>query len=161
MNDVDFPDRDPSNGVRRASPSLRMPAGATVPMHITRCVPDAVSEAECHRMAGISCHLACVAVDAIRGRLERRHLVPLLDRGCLRRLETLEQLVDEHFARRKGLEKVLRHLPVIPLGLQATSAGKDHYEAAVHMLVGGMHCWANLVFTRTRGRWVCTVLDLG
>ncbi|MBB2954780.1 hypothetical protein FHX77_000160 [Bifidobacterium commune] len=129
--------------------------------HISRCYPGTLSEAECQRFALASCRIACMSMDVIRGRIPPRKLQRVLNASCLRRLETMAYLLENHLRTHQELKARLSYLPAMPTLVYGTLVSLDTTEIVVNLMVGKDSYWVNLVLKRVGSRWICTTADLG
>lgn len=129
--------------------------------HISRCYPGVLSEVECQRFALASCRIACMSMDVIRGRIPPRKLQRVLNASCLRRLETMAYLLENHLRTHRELKARLAYLPAMPTLVYGTLVSPDTTETVVNLMIGKDSYWVNLVLKRTGSRWVCTTADLG
>ncbi len=115
-----------------------------------------------HRTLAMSvCRLACVALDATRGRPlpspVRRHLAE----HCIRRLHILSVLMEHHMQAHPEQRASICRPPAIPKMMYGTLVTSAKIDAAVHLQVGRHDHWVGVVLERTGSRWVCNHLDVG
>ena len=132
-----------------------------VSMHLSRCVPSALSDEDCRRLCISACRLSCMAIDVVRRRLDARLLRRSVDEPSISKLETLSLLLSEHWVQSVEVKREMARLPVVARNLDAVLVDPRRIEVAVHMNIGRTQYWANTVMRLRNQRWVCTMLDLG
>ena len=70
----------------------------SVPYHFSMSFRGALGERDCTTLAVMSCSLACMSADVVRGRLALTQLRRTMTELCIRRLETMSYFVDMHMA---------------------------------------------------------------
>lgn len=132
-----------------------------VPFHITSCGFDTVDMVQGHSMAVSAVKLACMAADIMRGRVYSRHLRRAMTTPCLRRLENMSVLMNNHSRISPELKAKLRYLPAIPHHVSGMFINPTTLETSSHLTIGPQHYWSNIVLRQRGCRWVCTFADIG
>lgn len=132
-----------------------------IPYHIARCFPGKMDEDECSRFAMHSCRIACMSLDVVRGRTPPQVLQRAVTPPCLKRLETMSYLLENHMRTHQDLKKRLCYLPAIPSLVYGTLVSPETTEIVVSLNIGEICYWVNLVLKQVGSRWVCTLADLG
>ncbi len=136
-------------------------SNAPVHYHIARCFDGELSTADCQSLAMLSCRIACMAADVIRGRRAASVLQRAMTEPCMRRLRMMAQLIKEHIHTHDDLRAQLCYLPAIPQLLDGMLVNSSTLEMTVHLTIGRVNYWVCLVLKRIGSRWVCTVADIG
>lgn len=67
-----------------------------VPYHITSCGAGSINAAQGHSLAVSSARIACMSADIMRGQLHAGKLRRAVTGPCLKKLETMAYLLDNH-----------------------------------------------------------------
>lgn len=135
-----------------------------VPYHIARCFPKGAGDERIPQgqaLALSTCRMACMTADFVRGRLPGSMLQRAFAAACLKRLQTMAYLIDNHMATHPELRARLCLLPVIPHWIDGMLISPSAFEVTVHMTIGPEHYWVNLKLRLIGCRWMCTVADIG
>lgn len=142
-------------------------AGATktnIKFHIARCVPEDISRAECGKIAINACNIACLSIDVLRGRLSPKLLTRLMSPEIIEKMLITEAFAQKysdpgHFDAIDSAET--RHMPVIARFVYVMATSPVTCEATILLGIGPNLCWCNLVISKQRGKWICTMCDVG
>ncbi|MFT8703977.1 Rv3235 family protein [Bifidobacterium aquikefiricola] len=132
-----------------------------IPIRIARCIPSTISNEECYQLAVVACRNACIAMDVVRHRLDAKMLERYLKPELIRRLLTFSNLLHQSRPKKGFVRDELRHMPVVPQHIHGLLVGPETYEVSVCFSIGDSHYWANIVLQVERGRWRCSLLDIG
>lgn len=134
-----------------------------VPYHIARCFRETGDDhiPQCQALALSTCRMACMMADFIRGRLPVSMLQRAFAASCLKKLQTMAYLIDNHLASHPEMKAGFCVLPVIPHWIDGMLISPTVFEVTVHMTIGPKHYWANLKLRMVGCRWMCTVADIG
>lgn len=157
-----FPQARPREGLPACDGSIRVElSNSPVPYHMARCYPGRLDAGQCRHFAMLSCRIACMSLDIVRGRTPPQVLQRTVSPPCLKRLETMSYLLENHMRTHQELRKQLCYLPAIPSLVYGTLVSPETSEAVVSLFVGDISYWVNLVFKQVGARWMCTLADLG
>ena len=73
-----------------------------VPYHITSCGAGSINAAQGHSLAVSSARIACMSADIMRGQLHAGKLRRAVTGPCLKKLETMAYLLDNHMQSNPG-----------------------------------------------------------
>ena len=139
-------------------------SGEPVSCHISWCfgaAADAVESMDCNELATRSCRMACLIADMIRGRPVSSSLQRSVTDSCLKRLETVSYLLDNHMRTHEDLKAQLRYLPAVPLSMHGVFVSETKLDMAVHLGIGQSNYWVNLILRLAGSRWLCVNADMG
>ncbi|WP_415482746.1 hypothetical protein [Bifidobacterium sp.] len=100
-------------------------------------------------------------MDVVRRRLDSRVLSHYLKPELIERLLTFSYLLHRSDPRKGFVKHELGQLPVVPQQIHGLLVGPDIYEVSVCFSIGDSKYWANVVLHFERGRWRCSLLDIG
>lgn len=127
-----------------------------VKIRVSRIVPQDLDQAGCADVAAKACHLACMAVDVMRGRLNANLLDNFVCEQGIERLLFMGELLNY-----EGSDLIRGNLPVIPLFLYGTVIDTDHFDACIGISIGTEKYRVSMVLERQGSRWTSTFLDFG
>lgn len=128
-----------------------------------REAPEAFVPDFCKKHSFIVCRLACMLVDAIRGRgvtdLMRMHL----SGECIKRIEFMWQLMEsyEHVCHGRRADAQLKRLPTIPRWMEVALVTDERIEYNVNVNVGRSIYHSSIVFRKQASKWVAVLADVG
>ena len=114
-----------------------------VPYHITSCGAGSINAAQGHSLAVSSARIACMTGP------------------CLKKLETMAYLLDNHMQSNPELKAKLRYLPVVPRMMSGMFINPTTFEISTHLTIGVQNYWSNIVLRQMGCRWLCTMTDIG
>lgn len=129
--------------------------------HISGCIVGDMADSDCQNLALSSCRIACMAADIIRGRHISHRLHRAVSGQCIRKLETLSYLLDNHLHARRELKTQLLRLPAVPQWMEGMWISETKIEIVVLLSIGTLQYLVNLVLSQTGSRWLCTMADMG
>ena len=132
-----------------------------VPYHFSVGFRGELDRSQCDAMALMSCSLACMSADVVRGRVITMQLRRRLTGPCLHRLETMSQLVSLHLDEHEELRAELCTLPVIPQWVHGMILTPNKCDVTIHVTIGRFRYYPTIILIYTRGRWVCSHADFG
>lgn len=132
-----------------------------VPYHFSVGFRGELTRTQCDSMALLSCSLACMSADMVRGRVTSAQLRRRLTYPCLRRLETMSQLVALHLDEHEELRSELCTMPVIPRWVNGMVLTPYKCEITIHVTIGRFCYFPTIIMIHTRGHWVCSHADFG
>jgi hypothetical protein len=136
-------------------------SGDPVSYHLTWCFGDTMEDIDCNDLATRSCRMACLIADMIRGRPVSASLQRSVIDSCLKRLETVSYLLDNHMRTHEDLKAQLRYLPAVPLSMHGVFVSETKLDMAVHLRIGQSNYWVNLILRLAGSRWLCVYADMG
>lgn len=132
-----------------------------VPYHITSCGAGSINAAQGHSLAVSSARIACMSADIMRGQLHAGKLRRAVTGPCLKKLETMAYLLDNHMQSNPELKAKLRYLPVVPRMMSGMFINPTTFEISTHLTIGVQNYWSNIVLRQMGCRWLCTMTDIG
>ena len=132
-----------------------------VPYHFSAAYRGRLARPQCDAMALLSCSLACMSADVVRGRVTSAQLKRRLTSPCLHRLETMSQLISLHLDAHEELRSELCTLPVVPRWVNGMVLTQNKCEITIHVTIGHFCYFPAIILIQTRGRWVCSHADFG
>lgn len=132
-----------------------------VPYHITSCGAGSINAAPGPFAGGIvrphSMHVRRHhARTAACGQAQTAVTGP-----CLKKLETMAYLLDNHMQSNPELKAKLRYLPVVPRMMSGMFINPTTFEISTHLTIGVQNYWSNIVLRQMGCRWLCTMTDIG
>ncbi|MCH4208583.1 hypothetical protein [Bifidobacterium sp.] len=156
-----FPERASSSPAAKDGFIRLELSNAPVAYHLIWAAGEALKDSDCNALAMRSCRIACLTADVIRGRPVAHKLRNALSEGCLKRLEVVSHLLDNHLRMHQELRAQMHRFPVIPLLLEGMFVARDKLEMTVCLCIGPATYWANLVLRTAGNRWLCVYADIG
>jgi hypothetical protein len=132
-----------------------------VAYHMSWVAGEAFADADCNALAMRSCRIACLTADIIRGRPVAPKLQGSVSEGCLKRLEVVSHLLDNHMQTHQELRAQLCYRPVTPLLLNGVFVAQDKLDMTVCLGIGAVRYWVNLILRTAGSRWLCIYADMG
>ena len=132
-----------------------------VPYHFSVGFRDELTRSQCDAMALMSCSVACMSADVVRGRVTTMQLRRRLTSPCLHRLETMSQLISLHLDEHEELRAELCTLPVVPRWVHGMILTPNKCDITIHVTIGRYRYYPTIILIYTRGRWVCSHADFG
>ena len=132
-----------------------------VPYHFSLGFRGDMRRSDCDTLAMMSCSLACMSADVVRGRVTALQLRRRLTQSCMKRLETMSHLIELHLDSNAELRRELRMLPTIPQWLHGMVLEPDKCEITIHLTIGSRRYWSIIVLRRVGSRWICSHADFG
>ena len=132
-----------------------------VPYHIARCFLGHIDSVQCRALALSSCRISCMATDVVRGRISADRLQRSVTTQCLRKLDTMAVLLDDERRRRPDGRHPMGVLPVIPQSVNGMLVSTTRIETAIHLTIGSVDHWTNVVLQQIGCRWMCVYADIG
>ena len=132
-----------------------------VPYHITSCGAGSINAAQGHSLAVSSARIACMSADIMRGQLHAGKLRRAVTGPCLKKLETMAYLLNNHMQLNPELKAKLRYLPVVPRMMSGMFINPTTFEISTHLTIGVQNYWSNIVLRQMGCRWLCTMTDIG
>lgn len=130
-------------------------------IHITSCGAGSINAAQGHSLAVSSARIACMSADIMRGQLHAGKLRRAVTGPCLKKLETMAYLLDNHMQSNPELKAKLRYLPVVPRMMSGMFINPTTFEISTHLTIGVQNYWSNIVLRQMGCRWLCTMTDIG
>lgn len=140
--------------------------GLVVPVTINcyyREAPETYAPEFCKRHSFIVCRLACMLVDAIRGRgvteMMRRHL----SQECIERIEFMWELMRSYecTSQSRIVDDHIKRFPTVPRWMEVSLVSNDRIEYNVNVDVGKSVFHSTLVFRKRASKWVAVHADVG
>lgn len=102
-----------------------------------------------------------MSADIMRGQLHAGKLRRAVTGPCLKKLETMAYLLDNHMQSNPELKAKLRYLPVVPRMMSGMFINPTTFEISTHLTIGVQNYWSNIVLRQMGCRWLCTMTDIG
>lgn len=133
-----------------------------VPYHITSCCgQDSMDAAQVHALAMSAARIACMSADIMRGQLPAAMLKRAATESCLKKLETMARLLENHMRAHPEAKVRLKYFPVVPHMLSGMFVSLTKLEISAHLTIGKDNYWSNMILKQVGCRWMCTMSDIG
>lgn len=134
---------------------------ATIPYHFQTIFRDPLQPSMVHSLAMHACMTACIVVDVVRKRRPAHTARKYISEECLKKLQTLSYVLQ--YCKIEGIELTskLFFVPPEPRLVHGMFISQTKVDVSISLRVGAINAWANLVFERRAGKWLCTTVDIG
>ena len=132
-----------------------------VPYHFSLGFRGRIGQSDCRTLAMMSCSMACMSADVIRGRMVANQLQRKVSEPCMQRLRTMSSFVRIHMSTDEDLRRQMRVMPIVPQWLHGMVISPERCEITIRLTIGTLQYLSNIVLRQVGSRWMCTFADFG